>query len=54
MRRFRVNFGNGQVSETMTLADAQWLLARQTDYAGFMYIQVCVGDGEWRRAKLLG
>lgn len=38
-KRYRVNYGNGQVSETCTLMEAQRLKAAETTYAAYCFIE---------------
>lgn len=47
---YRVNYGNGQVSQTFkSLNAARQELARLS--CGFAYVQRYVGDGEWARVR---
>ncbi len=45
-KRYRINYGNGQVSNTQTLFECKRELAAMTEYKKFAYIQINRG-GEW-------
>ena len=58
-RNFRLDYGNGQVSERMTRREAVDAYRRQRQYDtrhGFSSGSLCVarylGEGEWRRVNV--